>query len=87
MKLSYSQLSNYEGCPLSWYYAYVLKTPPKDQELKWANFGSAIHEALEAHYKGGDAIQKFNESWKKYKLEGKMDFDVGLECVKLGIER
>lgn len=47
--MSYTTLSKYLKCPLSFYYEYILKVPfQKNDALA---FGSAVHYALERMFK------------------------------------
>lgn len=46
--LSYTQIENYETCPLKYRYAYVLKVPTAPSHA--LSFGSSIHETLKEYY-------------------------------------
>lgn len=48
MRLSYSAISTYQKCPLSYKYLYRLKLPTKPSHH--LSFGSSIHSALEFFY-------------------------------------
>src|SRR5438105_4278554 len=49
--LSYSAIKTYQGCPLRYYFKYVAGLP---ENLVAASllFGSGVHAALEAHFRG-----------------------------------
>lgn len=49
MKLSYSAISTYQKCPLSYKYLYVDKLPTKPSH--YLSFGNSIHSALEFFYR------------------------------------
>lgn len=49
MRLSYSAISTYQKCPLSYKFLYVEKLPTKPSH--YLSFGSSIHSALEFFYK------------------------------------
>ena len=46
LRLSASQLSTFEDCPRRWYYASVLRLD--DSSSVWTEFGSLVHNVLEA---------------------------------------
>lgn len=46
LRLSASQLSTFEDCPRRWYYASVLRLD--DSTSVWTEFGSLVHNVLEA---------------------------------------
>jgi len=48
VRLSYSAISTYQKCPLSYKYSYILKLPTKPSHH--LSFGSSIHSALEFFY-------------------------------------
>lgn len=48
MRLSYSAISTYQKCPLSYKYLYVEKLPTKPSH--YLSFGNSIHSALEFFY-------------------------------------
>ena len=59
MRISPSQVNNYESCPRKWYFQSVCKVyPPTSDALK---FGTEFHEAVEAYIKSGE-IQTQNEN-------------------------
>ncbi|MDI6817290.1 MAG: PD-(D/E)XK nuclease family protein [Actinomycetota bacterium] len=49
MKLSYSAISTYQKCPLSYKYSYVDRLPTKPSH--YLSFGNSIHSALEFFYR------------------------------------
>ncbi|MDP2210386.1 MAG: PD-(D/E)XK nuclease family protein [Candidatus Aquicultor sp.] len=49
MKLSYSAISTYQKCPLSYKYLYVDRLPTKPSH--YLSFGNSIHSALEFFYR------------------------------------
>jgi hypothetical protein len=61
--LSPSQLSCYTLCPAIYHERYVQKLypPPEPERL----FGIAIHQALEAHYRGQDDELAFLKAWRE----------------------
>lgn len=48
--LSYSQVTSYQACPLKWYFQYVAHRP-HERVGSGLVFGSAIHSAVESHYR------------------------------------
>ncbi|MCL6471620.1 MAG: PD-(D/E)XK nuclease family protein [Firmicutes bacterium] len=48
MRLSYSAISTYQKCPLSYKFAYIDRLPTKPSH--YLSFGSSIHSALEFFY-------------------------------------
>lgn len=82
LHLSYSQISNYEDCPLGYKFAQVLKIPTKAKP--YFSFGNSIHQALNQFYeqvKAGkspsfdDLLAVYNENWHKdgYVLKSQED--------------
>lgn len=63
---SYSRLQCYKDCGIKYYFNYVQKLEPQEaiEEQHHANFGSAVHEALEVYYKGGSRGE-IEEAFKK----------------------
>lgn len=61
--LSPSQLSCYALCPAIYHERYVQKLfpPPEPERL----FGIAVHQALEAHYRGQDDELVFLKAWRE----------------------
>jgi hypothetical protein len=61
--LSPSQLSCYALCPAIYHERYVQKIypPPEPERL----FGIAVHQALEAHYRGLDDELVFLKAWRE----------------------
>lgn len=60
--LSASSLALYEQCPADWKARYLDKQPmPRNVPL---DFGSAVHQGLEAHYTGEDGTLAFRRHWR-----------------------
>lgn len=51
-RISYSQISQFQKCPLSYYFRYIEKIPTKPSPH--LSFGSSIHEALSQFYEKHD---------------------------------
>lgn len=69
MKLSYSQVSVWQGCPRRWFWEYHYggtgleqRGAPKESLL----VGTAVHAALEAHYKGRPVTEVQDEFERSY---------------------
>lgn len=67
-KVSYSQLETFKRCRLRWYYRYSLNLEKRVKSFKPYR-GSAIHECLEAHYKGRSWQDKLAEIEAKMRSE------------------
>ena len=68
MKIDYSQLQTFIECPRRYYnrYKLSLKKIIEDEREVDMNFGSAMHKALEAYYKGSataEVLRVFNENF------------------------
>ncbi len=76
LQLSYSQLKLFISSPLDYFYRYVKKYPEKNNETKWLDFGNGVHEGLEEYYDKSNLDWQNNAliKWKKYKLEGRMNY-------------
>ncbi|MBI4733296.1 MAG: PD-(D/E)XK nuclease family protein [Rubrobacteridae bacterium] len=68
MRLSYSAISTYQKCPLSYRFLYVDKLPTKPSHH--LSFGNTIHSVLEFFYKTGPApvslerlLQELEDKW------------------------
>ena len=64
-KLNVSALNNYLDCPLKFYYNTLMRVPGEYSES--AQFGSSMHEALNAYYRTmmNDAERKYPEKDRK----------------------
>lgn len=58
-RLSYSQISMFQKCPLSYRYRYMDKKPTKPSP--YLSFGKSIHTALEIYYDGGKTVKTLKE--------------------------
>jgi len=92
LSLSFSQLKLFESCPKNYHYRYVLKQEEKNVERKWSDFGSAMHEVFEMCY-GNESLKNpammlnvARQMWDKYKLEGRMDWEVFKKCCINGMK-
>lgn len=77
-KLSFSQISTYDFCPLKYKYQYILKIPTT--AAAGSSFGSSIHNALYKFYKSyienpdiglNELINMLHSSWIPYGYKSK----------------
>ena len=76
MRLSYSAISTYQKCPLSYKFLYVDKLPTKPSH--YLSFGSSIHAALEFFYRVEvpepcdleELLQELDNVWLRDGYEG-----------------
>jgi len=88
VRLSFSQLGTYESCKLKYFYSYVKKIDEKDVETKYLDFGSCVHDTIEQYYKEQlPWMYYFDRNWAKYRLEGRMDKNLGKKCVENALSR
>lgn len=91
--LSYSSISTYQACPLRYYFRYVQQLPEPTVSASLV-FGSAIHSALEFHYRellaGEPApdldtmLNVYQEAWQARK-DDNIDFGKNETVDALGI--
>lgn len=81
MKLSYSKISTYLDCPRKYWYQYVLGVQKKKSEGFF--FGSAIHEGLEAYYRGNDPMMAVRNALFGKKLRLSEEAEEGVNLKKL----
>lgn len=81
--LSYSQVTTYQSCPLKWYFQYVAHRP-HERVGSGLVFGSAIHSAVESHYRAmmagedrPDVDQLMNEFDASWNLEARAPIAFG----------
>jgi putative RecB family exonuclease len=68
--LSYSALRTYQGCPLRYYFKYIVGLPEETVSASLI-FGSAIHRAIEHHYReqlAGNAAPPLFDLLREYQL-------------------
>jgi len=80
--LSASTLNSYLNCPRSFLYSYILQIPVAEGDMEQANYGSAVHKALEwaikeAKEKGtypaqSDLINTFNKKLGNQKFDSQL---------------
>lgn len=52
MTWSYSRIKAFDDCPYRWYLKYIRFPNQKGKKLFFADYGTFMHELLEAYYKG-----------------------------------
>lgn len=80
---SASRFLCWEQCPAEFYARYIAKHPEEPTEAML--FGSAIHQALETHYKGGDRELTFRAAWKTY-VTNALHGDVNPNLTAIGLD-
>ncbi len=75
MTYSYTQISNYLGCPRRYRYRYIDGWKEKDTRASML-FGRAFEKALAAHFLRQDSAKTLYEEWGAYK-ENPLDYSNG----------
>ena len=75
MTYSYTQISNYLGCPRRYRYRYIDGWKEKDTRAAML-FGRAFEKALAAHFLRQDATKILHKEWGAYK-EKPLDYSKG----------
>ena len=78
--LSPSQFSCYALCPAVYHERYVEKIFPPPEPERF--FGIAVHQALEAHYRGQDDELTFLSAWRQLLSEMDLSLYPGITALK-----